>query len=77
MEIDIGNVAEKLQGENQEYWIHLQASSSLDKYPGEYRVQQATDGELPILIHGSDSQTTRQRCGPKAFRHRRLDLSSR
>jgi hypothetical protein len=65
--MDLGCVNTKLQGENQEYWIHLQSLSSLDKYPGKYSRVPVVE-PITVLIHGSNSQTTRQSCRREALR---------
>lgn len=33
-QIDAQNLSERLQWEQQDYWLHIESSSPLDKYPG-------------------------------------------
>jgi Xaa-Pro dipeptidase len=33
------SLAERLMWEQQDYWLHLDAESPLEKYPGKYRHQ--------------------------------------
>ena len=35
-QLDALNLAERLRWEQQEYWLHLEAASALEKYPGEH-----------------------------------------
>jgi hypothetical protein len=34
--LDLKTLNCNLDGQNQDYWLHLQADTKLDKYPGEY-----------------------------------------
>jgi hypothetical protein len=34
--LDLGNLNAKLDWQNQDYWLHIDADTKLDKYPGEY-----------------------------------------
>ena len=40
-QIDACTLAERLKWEQQKYWLHLDAASPLDKYPGEYMCYQS------------------------------------
>jgi hypothetical protein len=33
-QLDALNLTERLEGEQKEYWMHFEAASSLEKYPG-------------------------------------------
>lgn len=34
--LDLQHLNSKLDWQNQDYWLHLQADTKLDKYPGEW-----------------------------------------
>jgi Xaa-Pro dipeptidase len=34
--LDASNLAERLKWEAKEYWLHLEAETPLEKYPGEH-----------------------------------------
>jgi Xaa-Pro dipeptidase len=35
--VDATDLAERLRWEDNEYWLHFEVESPLDKYPGKYR----------------------------------------
>ena len=43
-ELDLDGLNSKLDFQNQDYWLHLDASTNLDKYPGDYAILPPRNG---------------------------------
>lgn len=77
-QLDALNLTERLEGEQKEYWMHLEAASSLEKYPGKYMYTWLTAHDMvwKSLANYWGSETTCATSAREARGGRWIDLSA-